>query len=133
MPSPESKFILCPVETSFFHLAKKWTVNILRDMLRGKKKFSEFLKTNVGLSTRMLAQRLKDLEADGLIFRNVKGTIPVTIEYGLTEKGRSLNEVLYALAMFSHKYHFHEVLGQTSWNTTKSEYSKIVKRELQLN
>lgn len=124
------EFIHCPVEIAFTHIGKKWTINILRDMFRGINKFSDFLISNPKLSTRMLSQRLQDLEEDKLIFRKVIDTKPVTILYGLAKMGHSLNKVLYELAMFSFHYHPNEVLAKDFLKVNQLEFSKTVKKEL---
>jgi|ETNmetMinimDraft_16_1059900.scaffolds.fasta_scaffold166380_1 DNA-binding HxlR family transcriptional regulator len=94
----------CPIETAFNYLGKKWSVNIIRDMFRGKKKFSEFLKANPDLSTKMLSARLKDLEKDGFISKDIVSKSPISVEYHLTKRGRGLNKVLFEASVFSIKH-----------------------------
>lgn len=91
----------CPIENALKHIGKKWTINVLRDMFRGKKRFKDFLAANPKLSTKMLSLRLKEMERDGLIEKQIVGKSPVLIEYHLTEKGKHLNKVLYELYYFS--------------------------------
>lgn len=91
----------CPIENTLKHIGKKWTMNILRDMFRGKKRFKDFLAASPKLSTKMLSLRLKEMEKDGIIEKNIVGKSPVLIEYCLTEKGKHLNKVLYELYYFS--------------------------------
>ncbi|MFV2015080.1 MAG: winged helix-turn-helix transcriptional regulator [Candidatus Heimdallarchaeota archaeon] len=126
------EFIQCPVEIAFTHIGKKWTINILRDMFRGTTRFSDFLVNNPKLSTRMLSQRLQDLEEDGLIVRKVIDSKPVTIFYSLTTMGHSLNKVLYELAMFSYVYHPNDVLVVNNLDVNQLDYSNTVKAELQI-
>ena len=128
----ELDFQQCPIAIAFTHIEKKWTINIIRDMLNGQYKFSDFLNRNPELSTRVLSLRLADMEEDNLIYRHVIDTKPVTIEYGLTEKGRALTKVLYELAMFSYHYHIKEVLPSEFWNISKEEFSNKVKEELRM-
>lgn len=104
----------CPIEVAFYRtsIGKKWTLTIIRDLIFGSTKFSDFLKTNPELSSKVLAERLKELEGDGIIEKRTFPTTPVTIEYHLTEKGVELNKVLYELSMFGAKYYPDEVLGE---------------------
>ena len=67
-------------------------------MLTGVSHFSELSGTIPGLSDKMLSERLKELEARGVIVRSVIPETPVRIEYQLTEKGRALQDVVRALS-----------------------------------
>ncbi len=91
----------CPIEIALKYLGKKWTMQIIRDFFKGKKRFSEFLKSNPQISTKMLSFRLKELLESGLIEKMVISTTPVKVEYFLTQKGKALNKVLFQLAEFS--------------------------------
>jgi DNA-binding HxlR family transcriptional regulator len=93
----------CPIEATLNILGKKWTLQIIRDIFRGKKRFSEFIKTNPQISTKMLSLRLKDLQESGLIKKSVVSSTPVKIKYSLTIKGKALNRILFQLAEFSLK------------------------------
>ena len=95
----------CPVKIVMKYLGRRWTVDLIRDMIMGHKKFKEFLLLNKGLSNKVLSQRLKELEYAGLIKRKIISKKPLEIEYVLTEKGFRLNHVLYELAQFSFEYH----------------------------
>ena len=98
-------FEKCPVKVVMSYLGKRWTIDIIRDLMLGNKRFSDFLHLNTGLSNKILAQRLKELENSGIIQKNISNSKPLIIEYELTEKGMQLNYVLYELAMFSFTYH----------------------------
>jgi len=99
----------CPIEVALSHLGKKWTIQIIRDLYKGKKRFSEFLISNPQISTKMLSLRLKELQQSDLIEKRITSTLPVMIEYSLTEKGKSLNKVLFQLAEFSLKNYSNEI------------------------
>ena len=71
----------CPIETSVKYIGGKWSINIIRDMFRGKKRFSDFLKENPKISTKMLSARLKELEQNKLIEKRIVNKTPVIIEY----------------------------------------------------
>ena len=91
----------CPIETSIKYIGKKWSINILRDLFRGKKRFIEFLKENPKLSTKMLSARLKELEKNQLVEKRIIQKSPIIAVYHLTEKGRALKNILYELSIFS--------------------------------
>jgi len=79
-------------------IGRRWTGAILRAMLVGVSRFSDLTDTIPGLSDRMLSERLKELEAEGLTVRSVIPETPVRVEYHLTEKGRALESVVEAVS-----------------------------------
>lgn len=70
---------------------------MIRVLLDGKKRFSEFKAQMPTVSDRLLSERLKELEEEGLIERRVYNTKPVLIEYQLTAKGIALEPVVEAI------------------------------------
>ncbi len=98
--SPDGQLTaFCPV----FHRAveligRRWTGVILRAMLTGSSRFSDISATVPGLSDRLLSERLKELEAEGIVRRTVVPTTPVQVEYALTPKGLALNEVIISIS-----------------------------------
>lgn len=88
----------CPVELAMQLINRKWVIQIIRDMFFGKSHFNEFKEDKPGLSNKVLSQCLKDMEENKLIKRYESQD---SIEYKLTERGQSLNKVLYELAMFT--------------------------------
>lgn len=86
---------LCPrFECAFSLLGKRWNGLIIRVLLEGPKRFSDITNMIPQLSDRILAERFKELEAAGIIKRNVYPETPVRIEYQLTEKGIALKAVM---------------------------------------
>jgi len=86
---------LCPkFESAFSLLGKRWSGLIIRVLLSGPKRFKDISDIIPNMSDRMLAERFKELEADGIIVRNVYPETPVRIEYTLTEKGKALKSVM---------------------------------------
>jgi DNA-binding HxlR family transcriptional regulator len=75
-------------------IGKRWTCLILRVLLAGPRRFGQIEDVVGGLSARMLSERLKELEACGIVERRVYPQTPVRIEYTLTEKGRGLQRAL---------------------------------------
>jgi|SRR4051812_14689647 DNA-binding HxlR family transcriptional regulator len=89
---------LCPkFEAAFELIGKRWTGLIIRVLLSGKKRFKEIKDIIPEMSDRMLAERLKELEAAGILSRHVYPEMPVRIEYELTDKGRALEPVVYEM------------------------------------
>jgi DNA-binding HxlR family transcriptional regulator len=94
---------------AYFHRAveligRRWTGAILRALLSGADRFGDIATAIPGLSDRMLSQRLKELEAEGIVVRTVTPEMPVRIEYHLTPKGRALGSVLDAVAAWAHDW-----------------------------
>ena len=112
----------CPIEIALNYLGKKWTMQIIRDLFKGKKRFSDFLESNPQISTKMLSLRLKELQNSDLIKKTIVSTTPVAIEYSLSQKGKALNRVLFELAEFSIKNYPNEVYH----NNPKSIKSDIM-------
>jgi DNA-binding HxlR family transcriptional regulator len=90
---------LCPrVEAAFGLLAKKWMGLILYALQDGELHFCELEKAIPALSARVLTERIRELEASGLVLRRVSEASPVRVSYSLTEKGKSLAIVLKGIA-----------------------------------
>lgn len=85
-------------------IGRRWTGAILRALLVGVGRFSELKATIPDLSDRMLSERLKELEQEGLVERVVIPSTPVRIDYRLTPKGRALQDVIEAVAAWAHDW-----------------------------
>src|ERR671922_2093739 len=85
-------------------LGKRWTGLILYVLSEGPRRFSEIAEQIEFVSDRMLSERLKELEAEGLIERRVFAEVPVRVEYSLTEKGRDLGPVFMAIGKWASKW-----------------------------
>lgn len=89
----------CPVfHKSVELIGRRWTGAIIRAMCSGETRFSEIGASVPGLSDRLLSERLKELETEGIVRRVVLPETPVRIDYLLTEKGRDLESVLAAIS-----------------------------------
>jgi DNA-binding HxlR family transcriptional regulator len=86
----------CPIEVTLGIIGKKWTVLIIRELFNGKKRFSE-IAASLPISSKLLTERLKELEEHGIIDRTLYPEIPPRVEYTLTESGKTLSTVLDAL------------------------------------
>lgn len=92
----------CPVRKTATLLDGKWTTLIVRDLLSGKKRYSELLHS-LGLSPKVLAARLRFLEQQGLIEKTIYPTVPPKTEYALTKTGAAMSGVIDAMAKFGRK------------------------------
>src|SRR5262245_24136224 len=76
---------------------RRWNGAIIRMLVPGPRRFAELTAGIPDLSDRMLAERLKELEAEGIVTRTVIPEIPVRVEYALTDKGRDFEGAIRAL------------------------------------
>ena len=88
----------CPVSRALEALDGRWTILVVRDLLGGTRRFGQLRDSLVGISPKTLTDRLRSLEAHGLVERRMYAEIPPRVEYSLTASGRSLEPVLAALA-----------------------------------
>lgn len=82
-------------------VGRRWSGAIVRALLAGDHRFSQIRATIPGLSDRLLSERLKELEAEGIVERIVEPSTPVRIDYQLTEKGRALAGVVDAVSAWA--------------------------------
>ncbi len=94
----------CPVETTLMMIGDKWKVLIIRELLPGTKRFNEIHHSIDGVSQKVLTQKLREMESDGLLERKVYAEVPPKVEYSLTELGKSLGPVLDSLKEWGEMY-----------------------------
>lgn len=97
---------VCP----HFHAAieligKRWTGAIVSALTEGPLRFAELARAVPGLSDRLLSQRLRELEEEGLVERDVQAGTPVRVTYSLTEKGAELRPVIAELKLWANRWH----------------------------
>ena len=85
-------------------IGRRWSGAILSVMLSGPKGFNELLGAVPGLSDRLLTERLRELEAEGLVRRTVRPGPPVRVSYELTESGRELEPVIEKLGKWAERW-----------------------------
>ena len=90
----------CPVKKTAEIIEGKWTTLVIRELLPGKKRFSELQRALTGISPKVLTTRLRHLESKKLVKRKIFPTVPPTTEYKLTPLGQKLESVLGAMANF---------------------------------
>lgn len=94
--------VFCPYYTHAVELVgRRWSGAILRAVLLGKHRFNEIAAVIPGLSDRMLSERLKELEAEGVLERQVGDGLPGRVSYCLTPKGEALHEVIMAVTAWA--------------------------------
>jgi DNA-binding HxlR family transcriptional regulator len=101
---PEYRRSPCPIACSLDLIGDKWTMVILRDLLTGKSRYSEFLASPERITTNVLADRLERMEAAGLITRTPYQQRPLRHAYALTEMGRALHPSLRELCHWANRY-----------------------------
>ena len=85
-------------------IGRRWTGVIIRALLAGGTRFSQIRSAIPGLSDRLLSERLKELEAEGIVDRRVLAETPVRIEYHLTPKGEALADVVQAASEWAEEW-----------------------------
>src|ERR1700737_2679710 len=96
---------ICPrYEHAAQLLGKRWTGLLLDALLEGPRRFCELTSLVEGLSDRVLSDRLRELETEGIVQRIVYPQIPVRVEYQLTEKGRALKPVVDAIHTWAQQW-----------------------------
>ena len=96
---------LCPrFEAAFEILGKRLTGLIIRVLLPGAKRYREIASQIPGMSDRMLTERFRELEAEGIISRRVYPESPVRVEYELTPKGRELAPVMDSIQKWANRW-----------------------------
>jgi DNA-binding HxlR family transcriptional regulator len=82
----------------------KWSMPIIYILSKGKMRFKEIERSVEGINTRMLVKELKNMEANGIVIREVFATVPPTVEYTLTEKGQKLLPSIVSLHQWGEEF-----------------------------
>src|SRR6201991_2909579 len=94
----------CPVEATLDLIDGKWKGVILYHLLDDTIRFNELRRRLSRITQRMLTRQLRELEADGLIHREIYAEVPLRVEYSLTALGRSLEPVVRTLWTWGNRY-----------------------------
>lgn len=86
------------VERTLEVIGGKWTVQILRDLFDGTRRFGQLQQSLGGVSPKMLIARLRELEERGLVTRTLFPEIPPRVEYSLTDDGKTLKPIVESMA-----------------------------------
>lgn len=87
----------CPLKECLKIIGGAWTPNIIWYLSSGPRRFSELKSDIEGISAKVLTSRLKSLENQGVVFRQVMPTSPPSVEYSLTELGAEIKPALEAI------------------------------------
>lgn len=105
MKTDEASGAICPnYHRAIEMIGRRWTGAILLALSHGAGRFCALTAAVPGLSDRMLSERLKELEAEGIVQRTVIPTTPVAVTYQLTEKGEALQGVMDAVSQWAHDW-----------------------------
>lgn len=104
MKKSKNKFTKCEIEDTLNIIGNKWTVLIIRDLLEGTRRFGELQKSLVGISPRILAERLARLEANKIITKKIYPVSPPHTDYTLTKHGQAIEGVLDEIKVWNKKY-----------------------------
>jgi DNA-binding HxlR family transcriptional regulator len=95
---------ICPrFEKAMTILSQRWTGMIIYQLLSGPQRFCT-IESSIGVSGRVLSERLKDLENEGIVKREVHPETPVRIEYSLSEKGKALEPLMREIEKWSQSW-----------------------------
>lgn len=94
----------CTVDGIMNVIGGKWAMSIIYALFSGTKRFSELERGVPNINTRMLVKELKNMEANGIVVRKVYATVPPTVEYTLTTKGKKLEPIINELYKWGQEF-----------------------------
>ena len=94
----------CSLKDVLDIIGGKWAMPIIYHLSKGKMRFKELERNVEGINTRMLVKELKNMEANGIITREVFATVPPTVEYTLTNKGEKLLPSIVSLHTWGQEF-----------------------------
>jgi DNA-binding HxlR family transcriptional regulator len=112
----------CLIAQSLSVLGDRWTLLILRDLMAGLDRYSDILESCGGMSPNVLSDRLKRLEAEGMVMRTRTKGLPPKVEYVLTDKGWSVRPVLMALLDWG-RQHFGNFPFESVGTTVSTDFA----------
>ena len=110
-PLPDPYLAACPSRQLLARLGEKWAMLIVNDLEAGPKRFGQLARRIEGVSQKMLAQTLRNLERDGLVARTVVCDRPIAVSYALTPMGMDLLPIMAAMKAWTQQ-HFLDVERQ---------------------
>ena len=94
----------CSLKEVLDIIGGKWAMPMIYILSKGKMRFKELERSVEGINTRMLVKELKNMEANGIITREVFATVPPTVEYTLTKKGEKLLPSIVSLHTWGQEF-----------------------------
>jgi DNA-binding HxlR family transcriptional regulator len=111
----------CPSRQVIDRIGDRWSVLLLGALAEGPQRFTQLARRVEGISQKMLTQTLRGLERDGMVSRTVFATVPVRVDYELTELGRTLTAPIAALEAWA-RDHISDVVA------AREEYDRRASR-----
>jgi DNA-binding HxlR family transcriptional regulator len=114
--NPVHNAATCGVAATAAIIGAKWTALLVHDLSEGPRRFSELEHSCSGISPRTLAERLRELEHEGIVARHSFAESPPRVEYELTGKGEALLPIIDAMRQFGHgwlncEHHDHSIVA----------------------
>lgn len=100
----EPVHIECSIEKTLDVIGGKWSFLVSRELFEEKKRFGELQRKVHGISPKSLTDTLRHLEHQGVLERKAYPTVPVTVEYYLTPKGKDLHSILKQMKLWAAKW-----------------------------
>ena len=94
----------CPTRLALDRIADKWTILIVGRLANGTRRFGELRRDIDGISPKVLTQKLRELERDGVITRKIYASVPPKVEYSLTGLGQTLIGLLDAIRVWAESH-----------------------------
>lgn len=94
----------CTLEDVLDIVSGKWSIPVIYMLCEGKKRFSELERSIPNINTRMLVKVLKNLEEHRIVVREAYATVPPTVEYSLTKKGKALEPIILDLYKWGQEF-----------------------------
>ena len=106
---------VCPIGGLLETLTRPWTLHILWTLSHnGPTRFGALRRSVVGISSRVLTERLRALEEKGFLYRDYKPTIPPEVTYGLTKRVKDIQKVLAELGRLAQKWQMEDGPGESA-------------------
>ncbi|WP_217559343.1 helix-turn-helix domain-containing protein [Paenibacillus sp. GbtcB18] len=96
--------IECSIEKTLDVIGGKWAFLVIRELFDGTRRFGELQRSIASISPTALTNILRHLEKQGVLERKAFATVPVTVEYTLTPKGRDLHKILKEMKLWAAKW-----------------------------
>ncbi|MCR2823668.1 winged helix-turn-helix transcriptional regulator [Lederbergia panacisoli] len=100
----EELVVECSIEKALNVIGGKWSFLILKQLFEGTKRFGEIQKSIPKISPKALTDTLRHLEENEVLIRKVTPTVPITVEYSLTEKGQALHKILKEMKIWGSQW-----------------------------
>jgi DNA-binding HxlR family transcriptional regulator len=108
----------CEARDILARIGDKWSLYVIATLRQGPRRFSQLKRLIDGISQRMLTLTLRGLERDGLVTRKVFPTVPPSVEYSLTQLGRTLLDPVMALVAWTGRNHARIIVARDKFDRT---------------